>query len=336
MWAEKEHENSGTLGAVIQVGDDQQPILRLELVNGRHYSDARNLQPLNRLIGDGASVETIGECVVDGEAARVDILTVDVPAGTPVSSLKFRDLNTPASFVIFDVFFEIAPAQGCPFKSKSGGVALSELGAVVRVGDRVRLRKALDQLEEAIRATDDLDEAKGEALTFIAVVSAATIEMGGSRTMHRVQLEAARRLDSIHEKEELIIESRCLVETIAAPMICPTSSPSAALIDRALSILNRNFAKEISDNAIADQLGLSTSHFRYLFKEVTGQPFHRYLIALRLERARKLLLEGGMPVSEVAASVGFHGLAHFSRAFAQRFSVSPTSLRRGAANTLAE
>lgn len=336
LWAEKDHETAGTAGAMLQIGEDRDPALRLDLINGRHYTDARQLSPLSRLIGDGASLETIGTCVVDEQPARVDILTVDVPAGTIPSQVKFRDLGTPASFMLFDVFFEVLPSQSCPFKSKSGGVALAELGSVVRVGDRVRLRKALDQLEEAIRATEDIDEAKGEALTFIAVVTAATIEMGGSRTMHRVQLEAARKLDRLHDREEIVTEARCIVESIASPLVAPASSPSAALIDKALAILNRNFAKELSDSAIADQLGLSTSHFRFLFKEVTGQPFHRYLIALRLERARRLLLEGGMPVSEVASAVGFHGLAHFSRAFAQRFSVSPTSLRRGAASTLTE
>ena len=80
---------------------------------------------------------------------------------------------------------------------------------------------------------------------------------------------------------------------------------------------------------MAQQLGLSTSHFRYLFKQATGQPFHKYLVSLRLEKARRMLVEQGLPVSTVAKAVGFSALSHFSRAFAQRFSVSPTSLRRG-------
>jgi AraC-like DNA-binding protein len=129
--------------------------------------------------------------------------------------------------------------------------------------------------------------------------------------------------------EEFAIAARRIVEEVAAPLVEPISSPSGQLIDRALAFLNRNFAKVVSDDELARELGLSTSHFRFLFKEATGQPFHRYLIALRLERAKKLLVETDMPISEVAAAVGFSGLAHFSRAFAQRFNVSPSNLRRG-------
>jgi AraC-like DNA-binding protein len=41
-----------------------------------------------------------------------------------------------------------------------------------------------------------------------------------------------------------------------------------------------------------------------------------------------MLLEQDLPVSQIALAVGFTGLSHFSRAFAQRFAVSPTSIRR--------
>ena len=320
-------ERDGVAGGTITVGNDRSPLVFLELVNGRHYTDAHNMRHLHRLTGDGASIETVGRCVIEGNECRVDLLTLDAPKDSPITSIRFRDLGTPASFVIFDVFYEYAPETPSPFKGR-GQVALSELPAVVRVGDRLSLRRALDQLEDVVLQTEDLDEAKGEALTFITMVIAAMVEMGAPKSLHTVCLEAARSLDKLNTTQEIATEARAIVEQMSSGMAGSLASPSAVLVDRALSIVNRNFAKNITDSDIADQLNLSTSHFRYLFKEVTGQPFHKYLIALRLERARKLLLEANMPVSEVAASVGFHGLAHFSRAFTQRFAVSPTNLRR--------
>lgn len=325
------NEPDGTMGASVTVGDEGEPVARLPLICGRHYSDSRDLADVHRLTGDGASIETVGKCQINGAAHRVDQLTFDVSPESEIAPIRFRDLGTPASFVIFDVLYEYAPIGTCPFKRRSGGVALSELAAVVRVGDRVTLRRALDQLEDAVSKTTDLDEIKGECLTFIAVVVAAMLEMGGARSMHRVQLDAARKLDSLTSVKEIMRVTRSIVESIVSPLSGPSSNPSSLLVDRALAILNRNFAKNLSDTSVAEQLNLSTSHFRYLFKEVTGQPFRKYLIGLRLEKARRLLLEANMPVSEVAAAVGFNGLAHFSRAFAQRFSVSPTSLRRGSA-----
>lgn len=217
----------------------------------------------------------------------------------------------------------------CPFHSAEGGVALSELPGIIRCGDRLRLRRALFQLKGALQRTNDLDEARGEALTFIAVVSAATLEMGASREMHRVQLESARRLDQLTEVEAITAAAAEIVERVCEPLFAAGEAPAGILIDRALKFINRNYSEEITDVTVAVEVGLSTSHFRHLFKEVTGQPFHKYLISLRLEEARRLLTEDGMLVSDAAAAVGFRGLAHFSRAFTQRFQVTPSMVRRG-------
>jgi AraC-like DNA-binding protein len=279
-------------------------------------------------VGDGTGLETMGVVELDGRRQRVDLLSIDVDPNESVNGLRFKDLGSDASFVVFDVFFHFESTPQCPFRSKGAGISLSELGAIVRIGDRLRLAKAMDQLDRGIMQAEDLDEARGAALTFIAIVTAATLEMGGSRAMHRVQLDSARRLEQIETREGVAEAARAIVTSVAENLALPDASPSARLIDRALAVVNRNFAREISDFDIASELGLSTSHFRFLFREATGQPFHKYLVGLRLERARRMLLDHALPVTEVAEAVGFTGLAHFSRAFAQRFGVSPSQVRR--------
>ncbi|MEZ0327164.1 MAG: helix-turn-helix domain-containing protein [Fimbriimonas sp.] len=326
LYAGKSEESGGTLGASVQLLEDKEPVFRVDLLNGRHYSDAKDLRPLERTNGDGTSLLTVGE--LDG--SRVDLLSIDVPAGLNPRLLRIKDLGSPASFLIFDVFVEHAPASGCPFGSKGGGIALSEIPSIVRLGDRVKFSKALDQLERSLLTTQELDEARGEALTFLAMVTAATLEMGGSRGMHREQLQAAREFDRIEDPSKLAETARRRAEEISASSFKEQQSPSSYLVDRALALVERNYARDLNDATVADQLGLSTSHFRYLFKEATGQPFHKYLVSLRLEKARQMLVEGDLSVSEVARAVGFAGLSHFSRAFAQRFAVSPTHLRRTA------
>lgn len=331
IFAGKEAETSGTLGANVQLADAQHVAFRQDLLNGTHYGNASDLTQIKRINGDGSSLETVGHCVIDGSKYRVDLLTIDVPSDAEGSTLRFRDLGSPASFVVFDVFAEFEPAVGCPFRSHTGNVSLSELGAVMRLCDRVRFAKAFQQLEASLQKTDDLDEARGQALTFLAVVTAATLEMDGGREMHRVQLECARALDRCDSTSEILEEIRERVQSVAPSMFTEPTNPSAALMNRALSIVERNYAKPLTDAVLAGELGLSTSHFRFLFRQATGQPFHKYLISFRLEKARQMLLEGHLPVSQVATRVGFAGLSHFSRAFAQRFSVSPTAVRRASA-----
>ncbi|HLK14243.1 MAG TPA: AraC family transcriptional regulator [Fimbriimonadaceae bacterium] len=328
LFAGPDNEAPGTFGATLRGYDTGSETVRYDLINGTSYADGRDLEPRHWLRGDGTSLDTVGHTEVDGESARVDLLTLDIPANATVRAVRFTDMGSPASFAIFDVFAEFELAAGCPFRASSGGVSLGELASVVRVGNRVRFDKALNQLDASIEKADDLDEARGQALTFLAVVTASTLELGGPRSMVRVGLEAARELDRIHDREEIRQAIHRILAEVAEPLFARSENPSMHLIDRALAMLERNYAKDLSDAAMADYVGMSTSHFRHLFREATGQPFHRYLVNLRLEKARALLQDGDLPVSQVATLVGFAGLSHFSRAFSTRFRVSPTSTRR--------
>ena len=301
---------------------------RFDLLNHRHYRDASDLSPVSLTAGDGTSLETVGRVEIAGVEVRVDRLTIDLHDSIHPTKVIFRDLGSPASFVVFDVLYEFKDAVGCPFHSQAGRVSLSDISSIVRLGDRVRLTAALDQLCESLLKAEDLDEARGQALTFLSMVTAATLEMGGSRKMHRVLLQAARELDRLATPREIGECSRRWVEHVAPAIFREDQAPSSKLVDRALQLVDRNYARDLTDAVVASQLGLSTSHFRFLFKQVTGQPFHKYLIAMRLEKARTMLVEQEMAVSAVAQAVGFAGLSHFSRAFTQRFHVSPTAIRK--------
>ena len=327
-FADPKIEPAGTLGASIQIVNEGDMLFRQDLIQGRHYSDGSNLEPVERINGDGTSVRTVGSVEIDGVAYRLDQLSIDIPDLAGSRSLIFRDLGSPASFVLLGVHLEVERPAGCPFHSKTGLIPLREVAAIVRVGDRRRFSRALEQLEGGIHGANDLDEARGQALTFLAVVTAGILESGGSRELHRVQLEAARKLEKLDNLDDIAAEAVEECEKIAEPLFASPETPSGHLVDRALAIVERNYAKNLTDSVIAQQLGLSTSHFRFLFKQATGSPFHKYVIAVRLEKARLMLLEQGLPVSQVASAVGFAGLSHFSRAFTQRFKASPTSLRR--------
>lgn len=328
LFAGPMNEAPGTLGASVQITGEGGWEERHDLLNQRHYRDATDLAPAALQAGDGTSLETVGRATVAGLDVRVDLLTIDLQEPVMANKVVFRDLGSPASFVLFDAFFGVREASGCPFHSHGGGVTLGEIASIVRLGDRVRLMAALDQFTGSLQKAYDLDEARGQALTFLSMVTASTLEMDGQRSMHRVLLQAAREFDRIGSAREIGESSRRWVEKIAPGIFADSPAASSKLVDRALQFVDRNYARDLTDASVAAQLGLSTSHFRFLFKQATGQPFHKYLIALRLEKAKTMLVEQDVAVGDVAKSVGFAGLSHFSRAFAQRFHVSPTAIRK--------
>jgi AraC family transcriptional regulator len=65
-----------------------------------------------------------------------------------------------------------------------------------------------------------------------------------------------------------------------------------------------------------------------MFQASTGMPPHRYLLQLRIERARELMREKEMSLIDIAAECGFSSHSHMSRAFRQFMGVTPTSFRR--------
>jgi AraC family transcriptional regulator len=92
---------------------------------------------------------------------------------------------------------------------------------------------------------------------------------------------------------------------------------------RAREYIHDNLAQALRLPEIADAAGLSPYHLARYFKRVTGDTLHQYVVALRLEEAKRLLLNGNHTIAEVATLAGFADQSHLSRHFKQRFGVTP-------------
>jgi AraC family transcriptional regulator len=78
---------------------------------------------------------------------------------------------------------------------------------------------------------------------------------------------------------------------------------------------------------LAQELGLSPFTTLRQFRASTGKTPHKYVLELRLERAKQLLKKTGASVESIAKNAGFDDLAYFSRFFKQRTGHSPSSFR---------
>lgn len=97
-------------------------------------------------------------------------------------------------------------------------------------------------------------------------------------------------------------------------------------IRQAIDYLHAHLAQDISLDWLAQSVNLSPSHLRRLFKQVTGLAPHQYLLQLRVNRAKELLLTGSFSVGEVAAEVGFADQSHLHRHFKRVFGVTPKAV----------
>ena len=81
--------------------------------------------------------------------------------------------------------------------------------------------------------------------------------------------------------------------------------------------------QKLSISAVAAELGVSVSHMSRTFKHQTGQTFEQYLIAKRVDFAKRLLLNPLNNVSEVARHSGFTDPSYFARVFRKLVGCSP-------------
>ena len=98
---------------------------------------------------------------------------------------------------------------------------------------------------------------------------------------------------------------------------------------RVVDFMTANLGRDIDVDELVTRCGLSRAQFFRAFRQTTGQTPHRYLVGLRLERAREMLETSGLAVAEVTRAVGMGSNAGFARLFQQRFGEQPARYRRG-------
>ena len=97
------------------------------------------------------------------------------------------------------------------------------------------------------------------------------------------------------------------------------------LMERIMKVVNKNLTdSDFNVETLCSEVGISRTQLHRKMKEMTGLTTSDFLRNIRLEQAARLLKEQKINVTQVAYSVGFSNLAHFSTVFRRHFGVSPT------------
>jgi AraC-like DNA-binding protein len=96
----------------------------------------------------------------------------------------------------------------------------------------------------------------------------------------------------------------------------------------AIREIDSRFSEELSIVGLAKACGLSSTHFRRLFRDLLRMAPTDYVLALRIQRARQLLAVTGKSVAEVASETGFYDQSHFTKRFRDATGMTPIQYRR--------
>jgi AraC-like DNA-binding protein len=144
----------------------------------------------------------------------------------------------------------------------------------------------------------------------------------GLRFFRSLATEADRRvLGPIYLQEIVyrVLQSEQCTRMIEAAVCESDMNPVAA----AIRYMQEDLSRPLTVQDIAEVVAMSQSAFAHLFKATTGVAPYQFVKRLRLERARALLVEQGVSVSDAAVAVGYSSLSHFITEFKRHFGVTP-------------
>ncbi len=112
-------------------------------------------------------------------------------------------------------------------------------------------------------------------------------------------------------------------------------SPSAAglsmrdpRVASAVRLMEEHIEQPVMLSRIAKRVGVSARHLQGLFQESIGAPPHVHYLALRLNAARRKVIETKASFADIAAATGFNSASAFARSYRASFSESPSDTRR--------
>lgn len=153
------------------------------------------------------------------------------------------------------------------------------------------------------------------------------------RTLQKLECVVADGLDH----PSIYVETLALLATLELSKLQKSASPGSERIGRLSKpqelllrdYIEANLTTDINLDDLAHLVQLSRFHLARRFKASFGQPPHQYIVSRRLELAKRLLKESGLPVGDVAIASGYSSPGPFIKAFRQVVGATPAAFRRG-------
>ena len=176
------------------------------------------------------------------------------------------------------------------------------------------------------------------------------ISIGGYWGSTEKRTQFAKRYGFYEEKLEQLaagelkkeIPSMAFIKTLIAPlgaMLTLLIEHSEAVADepkevygKVLSIIHTEYTKRLTVEDIAKKCHYSKSFISRRFRERSGMTVNAYLNSLRMEKAKKLLLESEMRIEDIAVSVGFSDTNYFIAFFSRFYGLPPGQYRKAYAS----
>jgi AraC-like DNA-binding protein len=203
-----------------------------------------------------------------------------------------------------------------------------EIIQMIRTGQQQEAEQAIGAFLEALleRGAKEIDVQQGMLQLLGSILHAVrTSGIDPNRIFHSANLY--EQLTQIREPQKMVNWfNHTIIDTFIHELEERSDAQLKKVVETAMIYLQNNYMKDISLDSCADHTRTNSVVLSKLFKQVTGKNFIDYLTELRLDKAKELLRETDLKITDVAAEVGYQQ-TYFNRIFKKIEGVTPTQYR---------
>ncbi len=100
------------------------------------------------------------------------------------------------------------------------------------------------------------------------------------------------------------------------------------LVNNIHSYIEQNLGKDVTLQSIGDSVYLNAIYLSQIYKEITGENLSEYILRVRMEKAKNLLVKSSYKIYEITEQVGYQSPQHFIRTFKKYYGVTPETYRK--------
>lgn len=196
-------------------------------------------------------------------------------------------------------------------------------------GDIKKLEEMMKRTSSTFSLPDRIPESplrSAKNITFILnTLCRLSAERGGLHPVYvhhlsekfSIMIERAPNLSHLNKLQYIMLEEYC------AAVSRYSTSTFGPIVKKAVTYIRFNLERPLSLQSIAAALHVNQSHLSRTFLQETKQTVVNYINQMRIEEAKRYLLAGTMPITDIALMVGYNDLNYFGRVFKKITSQTP-------------
>ncbi|MDR6880953.1 AraC family transcriptional regulator [Bacillus sp. 3255] len=196
----------------------------------------------------------------------------------------------------------------------------------------------MDALKVEVEEIIALNKTRGVSYHYLGALLVELFQTG-NRYMKEKRLNVYELLDadeyaSLDHKEllpnefdgrlQMIFE---FYEKIIAVTLDKPESKSGVVVSLITTYIEKHYEKDLYLEVIANEIGLSAKYVSRMFKEATGTNISDYISLIRIEKAKELLANSDMKISDISTQIGIFSRTTFLRLFKKYEGISPNEYR---------